>query len=47
MKRVKTGIKGFDGLIEGGIPEGSVILVSGTPGTEKKLFLVCNIFIMV
>jgi circadian clock protein KaiC len=37
MKRVKTGIKGFDGLIEGGIPEGSVILVSGTPGTGKTI----------
>jgi KaiC/GvpD/RAD55 family RecA-like ATPase len=34
-KRVKTGIGGLDELIEGGFPEGSAILVSGTPGTGK------------
>jgi len=33
-----TGIKGFDNLIEGGLPEGSVTLVAGTPGTGKSIF---------
>ena len=38
MKRVKTEIKGFDRLIEGGFPDGSITLVSGTPGTGKSIF---------
>ncbi|MDI6806700.1 MAG: ATPase domain-containing protein, partial [Candidatus Aenigmarchaeota archaeon] len=38
MKRIKSGINGLDKLIEGGFPEGSVILVSGAPGTGKTLF---------
>ncbi|MBN2518320.1 MAG: AAA family ATPase [Candidatus Altiarchaeota archaeon] len=35
VKRFKTGIPGLDDLIEGGFPEGSSILISGTPGTGK------------
>ncbi|NOX71756.1 MAG: AAA family ATPase [Candidatus Micrarchaeota archaeon] len=38
VKRLKTGIEGFDKLIEGGFPEKSVILVSGGPGTGKTTF---------
>lgn len=38
MKRIPTQIKGFDWLIEGGFPEGSITLVSGTPGTGKSIF---------
>jgi len=38
ISRVKTGILGFDNLVEGGIPEGSLVLVSGTPGTGKTIF---------
>jgi circadian clock protein KaiC len=38
MNRVKTGIAGFDELVDGGIPEGSIVLVSGTPGTGKTIF---------
>ncbi len=38
IKRVKTGIPGFDGLIEGGIPEGFVVVVTGPPGTGKTTF---------
>lgn len=37
-KRIKTGISGFDKLIQGGIPQGFVVLVIGTPGTGKTLF---------
>jgi len=38
IKRVNTGIHGFDGLIEGGIPEGFVSIVTGPPGTGKTTF---------
>ena len=38
MERVKTGIEGLDALIEGGIPEGSSVLVSGGSGTGKTIF---------
>ena len=38
MKRIKTYIKGFDELIEGGFPQDSSILLSGNPGTGKTIF---------
>lgn len=38
MLRVKTYIKGFDTLIEGGFPPGSVVLLAGGPGTGKTTF---------
>jgi len=38
MNRVPTGITGLDELIEGGIPEGRSILVSGGTGTGKTIF---------
>jgi len=37
MDRVKTGIPGLDELIEGGIPTGSSVLVSGGAGTGKTI----------
>lgn len=36
--RCKTGIKGFDELVQGGFPKGSSILYTGTPGTGKTIF---------
>ena len=36
--KVKTGIKEFDKLVEGGFPRGKIILLSGTPGTCKTIF---------
>jgi circadian clock protein KaiC len=36
-KRIKTGITGLDALIDGGFPEDSIIVVSGTPGTGKTI----------
>ncbi len=38
VKRVETGIDGFDLLIEGGIPDKSVVLLAGPTGTGKSLF---------
>lgn len=37
-QRVKTGISGFDDLIDGGFPKGFIVLLAGTPGTGKTLF---------
>ena len=36
--RVPTGIKGFDALVEGGIPRGSLVLLAGNPGAGKTSF---------
>jgi len=33
--RLSTFIQGFDDVLDGGIPRGSVVLVCGTPGTMK------------
>lgn len=38
IERVKTGIKGLDELINGGIPKESTVLLSGGAGTGKTLF---------
>jgi KaiC/GvpD/RAD55 family RecA-like ATPase len=35
---IKTGVQGFDDMIDLGIPKGSQILVSGGPGTLKTTF---------
>ena len=35
MKKIKTYIDGFDEVLGGGIPEGHVVLICGTPGTMK------------
>jgi circadian clock protein KaiC len=35
MEKVKTGIEGLDEALNGGIPKGNVILVSGSAGTGK------------
>jgi KaiC/GvpD/RAD55 family RecA-like ATPase len=35
MKRVPTFVEGLDDVLEGGVPAGSVVLVSGAPGTMK------------
>jgi len=36
--RVKTGIPGMDEILNGGIPERNVVLLSGGPGTGKSIF---------
>ncbi len=37
IKRVNTGLPKLDELISGGLPEGSVTLISGTPGSGKTI----------
>ena len=36
--RVATGIPGFDEMLEGGFPAGSLITLAGRPGTGKTIF---------
>lgn len=36
--RIKTYVRGFDDALGGGIPEGFVVLLNGTPGTMKSSF---------
>ncbi|MBI1973947.1 AAA family ATPase [Candidatus Micrarchaeota archaeon] len=38
VDRIKSGVPGFDKLVEGGLPRRSSILVSGTSGTGKSTF---------
>jgi len=35
MERIKTYVEGFDEIIDGGVPDGHVVLICGTPGTMK------------
>ena len=35
-KRIKTYISGFDDILDGGIPEEHIVLISGGPGTYKS-----------
>lgn len=37
-ERISTGIDGLDDLIEGGIPKGATVLVSGSAGMGKTVF---------
>ncbi len=38
LSRVKTGIPGLDELLDGGIPKGNVVLLSGPAGSGKTIF---------
>ena len=38
MERVRTGIDGLDEIIGGGVPKGTVTLISGPPGSGKTIF---------
>jgi KaiC domain protein len=37
VERVKTGIPGFDEILNGGIPRRNVVLLAGGPGTGKSI----------
>jgi len=40
IERLRTGVRGFDELIEGGIPRGFFVAVVGEPGTGKTVFCI-------
>ncbi len=40
LERLATGVKGFDRLIEGGIPRGFFVAVVGEPGAGKTVFCI-------
>jgi len=42
--RLKTGVEGIDKLLEGGIPEGFFIAVTGEPGCGKTIFSIHFIY---
>lgn len=44
MERVPTGVIGFDELIQGGIPKGATVLVSGGAGSAKTIFATTFIY---
>lgn len=43
-ERIPTGIEGLDQTIEGGLPKGRSILVTGEPGTGKTIFALQFLF---
>ncbi len=40
IKRVKSGIDGFDALVQGGFKQGSINLIAGGPGSGKTIFAI-------
>ncbi|HDP73729.1 MAG TPA: hypothetical protein ENN46_02095 [Candidatus Woesearchaeota archaeon] len=44
ISRIKTYVEGFDEVMQGGIPEGSVILLAGTSGSMKSSFAFSTMF---
>ena len=40
VSKLATGIEGFDAIAEGGLPRGSLTLVSGTAGSAKTVFAI-------
>src|SRR4030043_1557479 len=39
LEKIPTGITGIDEILDGGVPKGRVMLVTGTEGTGKIVFL--------
>ncbi|WP_440952008.1 RAD55 family ATPase [Methanococcoides sp. FTZ1] len=44
IKRINTGVLGLDDMLEGGVPEGFTVIVTGPPGTGKTTL--CMQFLM-
>jgi len=38
MERIVVGVEGFDELVDGGIPSGNTVLISGPAGSGKTIF---------
>jgi circadian clock protein KaiC len=36
--RLSTGTEGLDALLGGGFPKGSIVLITGNPGSGKTIF---------
>ena len=45
VDKVRTGIPGFNDILNGGIPRRNTVLLSGGPGTGKSIFVI-NISLM-
>jgi circadian clock protein KaiC len=39
LEKLSTGITGFDEVLDGGVPKGRLMLVTGTTGTGKTVLL--------
>ena len=44
MEKIKSGVDGVDELLSGGFPKGKIVMVSGSSGCGKTIFLITNIF---
>jgi circadian clock protein KaiC len=44
IEKVKTGINGLDDVLDGGIPKGNIVLISGAAGTGKSLLALSFIY---
>lgn len=44
IERVRTHIQNFDDNLQGGIPKGQVVLITGTPGTMKSSLAYCLLY---
>jgi len=44
IRRLRTGVEGIDRLIQGGIPEGFFVAVTGEPGCGKTIFSIHFIY---
>lgn len=44
VERIPTYIRGFDALVQGGLPKGSASLVAGSPGTGKTIFCMQTLY---
>jgi circadian clock protein KaiC len=38
VEKIPTGIRGFDEVLEGGVPKGRTLLITGSTGTGKTVF---------
>ncbi|MBU0762592.1 MAG: hypothetical protein KKD39_06160 [Candidatus Altiarchaeota archaeon] len=44
VEKVRTGVNGLDDILDGGIPRGNIVLISGSAGTGKSLLALSYIY---